>query len=72
MTLEELKSKVVNIRVNKDIVIGEDLEEDELKDLLEEQSDLGISDKEFLEMLLDDYYRCIDLVDPSECTLTIH
>ena len=45
MTLEELKSKKVTITLNKTIVLGEDIFEDELSELLEDQEDENYSDK---------------------------
>lgn len=58
MTLEELKSKKVTITLNKTIVLGEDILEDELSELLEDQEDENYSDKELLEIIKDRFYGC--------------
>lgn len=76
MTLEELKSKMVTIILNKTIVLGEDILENELSKLLEDQEEENYSDKELLEIIKDKFYGCTsdleDLVDFDEYKITIH
>lgn len=42
MTLEELKKKVVTITVHKNIVLGEDLQEEWLKKYIQRKSSLAM------------------------------
>lgn len=75
MTLEELKSKKVTITLNKTIVLGEDIFEDELSELLEDQEDENYSDKELLEIIKDRFYGCdgdlANSIDFGEYKITI-
>lgn len=75
MTLEELKSKKVTITLNKTIVLGEDIFEDELSELLEDQEDENYSDKELLEIIKDRFYGCdgdlANSIDFDEYKITI-
>ena len=53
MTLEELKKKVVTITVHKNMVLGEDLQEEWLKKYIEEEF---VSDEELLKTLIENEY----------------
>lgn len=54
MTLEELKNKTVNIKVDYSLKIGDDLCDDELLNVLEYYH--GKSDDEILKFIIDEYY----------------
>lgn len=72
MTLEELKKKVVTITVHKNIVLGEDLQEEWLKKYIEEES---VSDEELLKTLIEneyDYSGLDDVLDYDDYKVTIH
>lgn len=72
MTLEELKKKVVTITVHKNIVLGEDLQEEWLKKYIEEEF---VSDEELLKTLIEneyDYSGLDDVLDYDDCKVTIH
>jgi hypothetical protein len=71
MTLEELKKKVVTITVHKNIVLGEDLQEEWLKKYIEEEF---VSDEELLKTLIenDDYSGLDDVLDYDDYKVTIH
>lgn len=72
MTLEELKKKVVTITVHKNIVLGEDLQEEWLKKYIEEEF---VSDEELLETLIEneyDYSGLDDVLDYDDYKVTIH
>ena len=72
MTLEELKKKVVTITVNKNIVLGEDLQEEWLKKYIEEEF---VSDEELLKTLIEneyDYSGLDDVLDYDDYKVTIH
>lgn len=72
MTLEELKKKVVTITVHKNIVLGEDLQEEWLKKYIEEEF---VSDEELLKTLIEneyDYSGLDDILDYDDYKVTIH
>lgn len=72
MTLEELKKKVVTITVHKNIVLGEDLQEEWLKKYIEEEF---VSDEELLKTLIEneyDYSVLDDVLDYDDYKVTIH
>ena len=72
MTLEELKKKVVTITVHKNIVLGEDLQEEWLKKYIEEEF---VSDEELLKTLIENeyYYSGLDdVLDYDDYKVTIH
>lgn len=72
MTLEELKKKVVTITVYKNIVLGEDLQEEWLKKYIEEEF---VSDEELLKTLIEneyDYSGLDDVLDYDDYKVTIH
>ena len=72
MTLEELKKKVVTITVHKNIVLGEDLQEEWLKKYIEEEF---VSDEELLKTLIEneyDYGGLDDVLDYDDYKVTIH
>ena len=72
MTLEELKKKVVTITVHKNIVLGEDLQEEWLKKYIEEEF---VSDEELLKTLIEneyDYSGLEDVLDYDDYKVTIH
>lgn len=72
MTLEELKKKVVTITVHKNIVLGEDLQEEWLKKYIEEEF---VSDEELLKTLIEneyDYSKLDDVLDYDDYKVTIH
>lgn len=72
MTLEELKKKVVTITVHKNIVLGEDLQEEWLKEYIEEEF---VSDEELLKTLIEneyDYSGLDDVLDYDDYKVTIH
>lgn len=72
MTLEELKKKVVTIIVHKNIVLGEDLQEEWLKKYIEEEF---VSDEELLKTLIEneyDYSGLDDVLDYDDYKVTIH
>lgn len=72
MTLEELKKKVVTITVHKNIVLGEDLQEEWLKKYIEEEF---VSDEELLKTLIEneyDYNGLDDVLDYDDYKVTIH
>lgn len=72
MTLEELKKKVVTITVHKNIVLGEDLQEEWLKKYIEEEF---VSDEELLKTLIEDEYDYSgldDVLDYDDYKVTIH
>lgn len=72
MTLEELKKKVVTITVHKNIVLGEDIQEEWLKKYIEEEF---VSDEELLETLIEneyDYSGLDDVLDYDDYKVTIH
>jgi hypothetical protein len=72
MTLEELKKKVVTIAVHKNIVLGEDLQEEWLKKYIEEEF---VSDEELLKTLIEneyDYSGLDDVLDYDDYKVTIH
>jgi hypothetical protein len=72
MTLEELKKKVVTITVHKNIVLGEDLQEEWLKKYIEEEF---VSDEELLKTLIEneyDYSGLDDVLDYDDYKVTIH
>lgn len=72
MTLEELKKKVVTITVHKNIVLGEDLQEEWLKKYIEEEF---VSDEEPLKTLIEneyDYSGLDDVLDYDDYKVTIH
>lgn len=72
MTLEELKKKVVTITVHKNIVLGEDLQEEWLKKYIEEEL---VSDEELLKTLIEneyDYSGLDDVLDYDDYKVTIH
>lgn len=72
MTLEELKKKVVTITVHKNIVLGEDLQEEWLKKYIEEEF---VSDEELLKTLIEneyDYSGPDDVLDYDDYKVTIH
>nr|UWI21550.1 MAG: hypothetical protein [Bacteriophage sp.] len=72
MTLEELKKKVVTITVHKNIVLGEDLQEEWLKKYIEEEF---VSDEELLKTLIEneyDYSGLDDVLDYDDYKATIH
>ena len=72
MTLEELKKKVVTITVHKNIVLGEDLQEEWLKKYIEEEF---VSDEELLKTLIKneyDYSGLDDVLDYDDYKVTIH
>lgn len=72
MTLEELKKKVVTITVHKNIVLGEDLQEEWLKKYIEEEF---VSDEELLKTLIEneyDYSGLDDVLDYEDYKVTIH
>lgn len=72
MTLEELKKKVVTIAVHKNIVLGEDLQEEWLKKYIEEEF---VSDEELLKTLTEneyDYSGLDDVLDYDDYKVTIH
>lgn len=72
MTLEELKKKVVAITVHKNIVLGEDLQEEWLKKYIEEEF---VSDEELLKTLIEneyDYSGLDDVLDYDDYKVTIH
>lgn len=72
MTLEELKKKVVTITVHKNIVLGEDLQEEWLKKYIEEEF---VSDEELLKTLIEneyDYSELDDVLDYDDYKVTIH
>ena len=72
MTLEELKKKVVTITVHKNIVLGEDLQEEWLKKYIEEEF---VSDEELLKTLIEneyDYSGLDDVLDYDAYKVTIH
>lgn len=72
MTLEELKKKVVTITVHKNIVLGEDLQEERLKKYIEEEF---VSDEELLKTLIEneyDYSGLDDVLDYDDYKVTIH
>ena len=71
MTLEELKKKVVTITVHKNIVLGEDLQEEWLKKYIEEEF---VSDEELLKTLIEneyDYSGLDDVLDYADYKETI-
>ena len=72
MTLEELKKKVVTITVHKNIVLGEDLQEEWLRKYIEEEF---VSDEELLKTLIEneyDYSGLDDVLDYDDYKVTIH
>lgn len=72
MTLEELKKKVGTITVHKNIVLGEDLQEEWLKKYIEEEF---VSDEELLKTLIEneyDYSGLDDVLDYDDYKVTIH
>ena len=72
MTLEELKKKVVTITVHKNIVLGEDLQEEWLKKYIEEEF---VSDEELLKTLIEneyDYSGLDDVLYYDDYKVTIH
>lgn len=72
MTLEELKKKVVTITVHKNIVLGEDLQEEWLKKYIEEEF---VSDEELLKTLIEneyDYSGLDDVLDYDDYKVTVH
>lgn len=72
MTLEELKKKAVTITVHKNIVLGEDLQEEWLKKYIEEEF---VSDEELLKTLIEneyDYSGLDDVLDYDDYKVTIH
>ena len=72
MTLEELKKKVVTITVHKNIVLGEDFQEEWLKKYIEEEF---VSDEELLKTLIEneyDYSGLDDVLDYDDYKVTIH
>lgn len=72
MTLEELKKKVVTITVHKNIVLGEDLQEEWLKKYIEEEF---VSDEELLKTLIENEYNYSgldDVLDYDDYKVTIH
>lgn len=72
MTLEELKKKVVTITVHKNIVLGEDLQEEWLKKYIEEEF---VSDEELLKTLIEneyDYSGLDDVLEYDDYKVTIH
>ena len=72
MTLEELKKKVVTITVHKNIVLGEDLQEEWQKKYIEEEF---VSDEELLKTLIEneyDYSGLDDVLDYDDYKVTIH
>lgn len=70
MTLEELKKKVVTITVHKNIVLGEDLQEEWLKKYIEEEF---VSDEELLKTLIENEYSGLDdVLDYDDYKVTIH
>lgn len=72
MTLEELKKKVVTITVHKNIVLGEDLQEEWLKKYIEEEF---VSNEELLKTLIEneyDYSGLDDVLDYDDYKVTIH
>lgn len=72
MTLEELKKKVITITVHKNIVLGEDLQEEWLKKYIEEEF---VSDEELLKTLIEneyDYSGLDDVLDYDDYKVTIH
>ena len=72
MTLEELKKKIVTITVYKNIVLGEDLQEEWLKKYIEEEF---VSDEELLKTLIEneyDYSGLDDVLDYDDYKVTIH
>ena len=72
MTLEELKKKVVTITVHKNIVLGEDLQEEWLKKYIEEEF---VSDEELLKTLIEneyDYSGIDEVLDYDDYQITIH
>lgn len=72
MTLEELKKKVVTITVHKNIVLGEDLQEEWLKKYIEEEF---VSDEELLKTLIEneyDYSGLDEVLDYDDYKVTIH
>lgn len=72
MTLEELKKKVVTITVHKNIVLGEDLQEEWLKKYIEEEF---VSDEELLKTLIEneyDYSGLDDVLDYDDYKVTIY
>lgn len=72
MTLEELKKKVVTITVHKNIVLGEDLQEEWLKKYIEEEF---VSDEELLKTLIEneyDYSGLDDVLDYDDYKVTTH
>ena len=69
MTLEELKKKVVTITVHKNIVLGEDLHEDELR---EEEA---CSDERLLQAIKNAYYGTLSDIEDiiyDNLNVTIH
>lgn len=71
MTLEELKKKVVTI-THKNIVLGEDLQEEWLKKYIEDEF---VSDEELLKTLIEneyDYSGLDDVLDYDDYKVTIH
>lgn len=72
MTLEELKKKVVTITVHKNIVLGEDLQEEWLRKYIEEEF---VSDEELLKTLIEneyDYSGLDDVLNYDDYKVTIH
>lgn len=74
MTLEELKAKKVHILVDKTFILGEDLDEDILIDLLEDQKTEEHSDKDVFDIIIDNYYIndfMDDILEYSDYKITI-
>ena len=75
MTLEELKKKVVTITVHKNIVLGEDLQEDDLLEFLELQEEEACSDERLLQAIKNAYYGTLSDIEDiiyDNLNVTIH
>ena len=72
MTLEELKKKVITITVHKNIILGENLQKEQLKKYIEEDF---VSDEELLKTLdqNDQEYSGLDeVLEYEEYKITVH
>ena len=73
MTLEELQNKKVTITVNKTFSLGDDLDDEALR---EEFESTELCDEEFLNNLIENYYSSWsdleDILERQDFKVTIH
>lgn len=74
MTLEELKKTVVAVKLSKNIVVGDDMLDEDLVEILNTLSEDNYSDSEILDFILYEYYSANDIdafVDPEDYIISI-